>query len=72
MAAITLHEYAKTVTDPSRRGIIETSYEDEPLYGAGIAAAIVVIVVASVFMIRRRRQMYEDFDDDEFDDDEEI
>lgn len=33
MAAITLAEYAKTVTDPLRRGIIETSYEEEPLYG---------------------------------------
>jgi hypothetical protein len=33
MPAITLAEYAKTVQDPLRRGIIETSYEDEPLYG---------------------------------------
>jgi hypothetical protein len=33
MAAITLHEFAKTVEDPLRRGIIETLYEDEPIYG---------------------------------------
>lgn len=33
MAAITLAEYAKTITDPKRRGIIETTFEDEPVYG---------------------------------------
>lgn len=33
MAAITLAEFSKTVQDPFRRGIIETSYEDEPIYG---------------------------------------
>ena len=33
MPAITLAEYAKTVEDPLRRGIIETLYEDEPAYG---------------------------------------
>jgi len=31
--AITLAEYAKTVEDPLRRGIIQTSFEDEPIYG---------------------------------------
>ncbi len=31
--AITLAEYSKTVRDPLRRGIIMTSYEDEPVYG---------------------------------------
>lgn len=33
MAAITQAEFAKTVQDPFRRGIIETSYEDEPVFG---------------------------------------
>lgn len=33
MAAITQHEYAKTVKDPYRRGIILTSYSEEPVYG---------------------------------------
>lgn len=33
MAAITLAEFAKTVQDPLRRGIIETTYQDEPVFG---------------------------------------
>ena len=33
MPAITLAEYAKTVMDPMRRGIIETTFEDEPIFG---------------------------------------
>lgn len=33
MAAITQAEFAKTVQDPLRRGIIETSFEEEPVYG---------------------------------------
>ena len=33
MPAITLAEYSKTVQDPLRRGIIETTYEDEPVFG---------------------------------------
>jgi hypothetical protein len=33
MASYTLAEYAKTVSDPLRRGVIETLYEDEPIIG---------------------------------------
>ena len=33
MAAITQAEFAKTVQDPLRRGIIETTFEDEPIFG---------------------------------------
>jgi hypothetical protein len=51
---------------------IRQTLEDEPIYGAGIAAAIVVIVVVSIILIRKRREDDEDYDDYDDDDDYEL